>query len=225
MAKRHFVFLIDGQEIVMPVTPSGYELTKAMKVATVYMTQWGDYVLPGRETAEPTELEFLLPAQEYPFISPGGVADPDYYRAIFDRCIEERLTIRLIITEANLSADVLVQRAILSEDDGTCDRKLRLTLYPRRALPDPTAEVAGAGGVSPAVQVTATESAAARTADEPPRADSYRIAEGETLYAIARRVYGTTAVVPALAAINGIAQVTLATAGMVIQLPDRAQME
>ena len=225
MAKRHFVFLIDGQEIVMPVTPPGYDITKAIKVNTVYMTQFGDYVLAGRETAQPFDLEFLLPAQEYPFMSPGSVADPEYYLSIFQRCIDDRMTIRFIITEANIAINVLVQRAALKETDGTGDRTLQLTLYPRRALPDPTAEVAGAGGTSPALQLTATDEAASRAKDIPPHAGVYRVEDGETLYGIARRVYGTTAVVPALAAFNSIAQVTLVTAGMVLKLPDITQLE
>lgn len=224
MAKRHFVFLIEGQEVVMPVTPQGYKLPGGIKVSTVHLTQWGDYVLPGRQTASPFSMTFLLPAQTYPFMSPGSVADPEYYYAVFMRCMTERLTIRLIITGADLSQDVLVGSVSLSEIDGTCDRNLELQLFPRRKLSNPGAAVAGAGGLSPALRQSATDAAAARAGESTPHADAYRVEDGDTLWGIARQAYGTVGVVSALAAYNGLNDPTLIRPGMVLQLPDAGQL-
>ena len=60
-----------GRELVLPVTPKGYDIEHGRKANSISMQQVGDVNLPGLPVLLDTELECLLPAQAYPFLQPG----------------------------------------------------------------------------------------------------------------------------------------------------------
>jgi len=74
-----FCFIRDSVSLVMPVTPGSYQWSSGKRVETINISQLGDVYRPGGRTRFSGSFEFLLPAQEYPWMEAGSRADPQYY--------------------------------------------------------------------------------------------------------------------------------------------------
>ena len=75
-----FVEPATSKELILPVTPSQYFWRHPAKLETVSLDQLGEATLHGGYKMGDCTLEdVLLPAQQYPFIVPGGRVDPGGY--------------------------------------------------------------------------------------------------------------------------------------------------
>ena len=65
-----------NEELVMPVTPPGFQLTVGRLVQSIDMAQIGQVNLPGVQALFNEQVEFLLPAEERNYTVPGYTGDP-----------------------------------------------------------------------------------------------------------------------------------------------------
>ena len=72
-------FIRDSVSLVMPVTPDTYQWTVGKRIETININALGDVYRPGGMTRFSGNLDFLLPAQDYPWMEAGSHAEPQYY--------------------------------------------------------------------------------------------------------------------------------------------------
>ncbi len=208
-----FCFIRDDTVLTMPVTPEGYKFTVGKKMETVNISALGDVFRPGGRSRFQGTFPFLLPAQEYSFMEAGAVADPQHYLDQLNAWAVDDKPVRLILTETQINLQVHIEDVTLTEQDGSGDHYVDVTI---REHIDP---------VTPPMGVTAR--GAQRPADgAPAQEQSYTIQKGDTLAMICRRFYGNSGAkyYNALASYNGIKNPHLIYAGRTIKIPPEAAL-
>ncbi|MBS5145730.1 MAG: LysM peptidoglycan-binding domain-containing protein [Butyricicoccus pullicaecorum] len=214
---RKFIFhsSADGQEIILPVTPSSYQVETGQGIQVVNLTQFGDYALAGYPSIYAFTLDCMFPAQSYPFMVGGSTPDPDLYIEFFERAVKERQVLRFVVSDTLVSNEVLVESMRYGEQDGTNDVYVTLSLMPYRRL-----QVASAPSNTP---TPASPKGAARTGDAPSvTQQSYTIKRGDTLWGICRRFYGEGKLAYPLAKFNQIKNADLIYDGDTIKIPEKS---
>ena len=78
-----------GVELVLPVTPSSYQWAHEAAIETVTVDQLGDLnFFGGKRMGSTTLHDCLLPAQAYPFLSPGAGTNPWLYLEQLERWVD-----------------------------------------------------------------------------------------------------------------------------------------
>ncbi|MBS5166148.1 MAG: LysM peptidoglycan-binding domain-containing protein [Butyricicoccus sp.] len=214
---RKFIFhsSADGQEIILPVTPSSYQVETGQGIQVVNLTQFGDYALAGYPSIYAFTLDCMFPAQSYPFMVGGSTPDPNLYIEFFERAVKERQVLRFVVSDTLVSNEVLVESMRYGEQDGTNDVYVTLSLMPYRRL-----QVASAPSNTP---TPAPPKGAARTGDAPSvTQQSYTIKRGDTLWGICRRFYGEGKLAYPLAKFNQIKNADLIYDGDTIKIPEKS---
>lgn len=214
---RKFIFhsSADGQEIILPVTPSSYQVETGQGIQVVNLTQFGDYALAGYPSIYAFTLDCMFPAQSYPFMVGGSTPDPNLYIEFFERAVKERQVLRFVVSDTLVSNEVLVESMRYGEQDGTNDVYVTLSLMPYRRL-----KVASAPSNTP---TPAPPKGAARTGDAPSvTQQSYTIKRGDTLWGICRRFYGEGKLAYPLAKFNQIKNADLIYDGDTIKIPEKS---
>lgn len=62
-----------SEDILLPVTPEGYEISTGMEIETVRATNLGDINVAGRRKPKSITLSSFFPARDYPFVRKGGI--------------------------------------------------------------------------------------------------------------------------------------------------------
>ena len=92
-------FIKDGTALTLPVTPAGYAWGVGRNMETINISQLGDVYRPGgRSRFSGEALECLLPAQNYPWMEPGAIADPQYYLDILTAWAAAGEPVRYIVS-------------------------------------------------------------------------------------------------------------------------------
>ncbi len=214
---RKFIFhsSADGQEIILPVTPSSYQVETGQGIQVVNLTQFGDYALAGYPSIYAFTLDCMFPAQSYPFMVGGSTPDPNLYIEFFERAVKERQVLRFVVSDTLVSNEVLVESMRYGEQDGTNDVYVTLSLMPYRRL-----QVASSPSNTP---TPAPPKGAARTSDAPSvTQQSYTIKRGDTLWGICRRFYGEGKLAYPLAKFNQIKNADLIYDGDTIKIPEKS---
>lgn len=208
-----FCFIRDRVSLVMPVTPDSYLWRVGKRMETIHISQIGDVYRPGGRTRFSGSFDFLLPAQEYPWMEAGSRADPQYYLDYLTDWAADDKPVRLVITETEINALVYIEEVSHGEQDGTGDRSITVSVR----------EYVNLEAVEIAVSNSGTQNAARET-DPFGReggTQAYTIVKGDTLSVICRRYYGksTAAYYNSLARYNGIRNPHLIYPGVTIQIP------
>lgn len=198
----------------MPVTPPSFEIQESRNMETVNIYSLGDVALLGTNTYSTIKMEFLLPAQKYPFVLIDQIVDPYAYVSTFRRFKDDGTVMRLIISGTTVNIPVRVQEMTYKEQDGTNDLYMTLTLceYKELAAVKVESTKVGAGNAARAVET------------QPGTPDTYKIVSGDTLWSICRRFYNDSGLASKLATYNGIKNPNLIYAGSTLQLPDKAKL-
>ena len=198
----------------MPVTPPSFEIQESRNMETVNIYSLGDVALLGTNTYSTIKMEFLLPAQKYPFVLIDQIVDPYAYVSTFRRFKDDGTVMRLIISGTAIIIPVRVKEMTSKEQDGTNDLYMTLTLceYKELAAVKVESTKAGAGNTARAVET------------QPGTPDTYKIASGDTLWSICRRFYNDSGLASKLAVYNGIKNPNLIYAGSTLQLPDKTKL-
>ena len=189
-----------GQALTLPITPGSYPMGAGRGVERLDMAQTGQIALPGLKGLFSGQLEFELPARQYPHMTAGAAAEPQYYIDLLTEWSREAQVCRYIVTGT-------------AEADGTNDVQCKLPLYEYRVLDDVVVE-----------RATQNYSRAAEASAQPEAAERYTVERGDSLWAICRRVYGDGSLAYKLATANGIANPNLIYPGQVLTLPDKGTL-
>lgn len=203
-------FIRDQVSLVMPVTPGRYQWTVGKRMETININQLGDVYRPGGLTRFSGNFDFLLPAQEYPWMEAGSRADPQYYLDYLNAWASDEKTVRMVVTGTEINVLVYIEDVTQGETDGTGDRYI--TVAVREYCDLEAVEVAAATGTQNGGR--AADASSGKT-------QAYTIVSGDTLSVICRRYYGksTAKYYNALAKYNGIKNPHLIYPGVTIQIP------
>ena len=203
-----FCFIQGDTVLTMPVTPEGYKFTVGRRMETINISALGEIFRPGGRSRFQGTFPFLLPAQEYSFMEAGAVADPQHYLDQLNAWAVEDKSVRLVITETQINLQVHIEDVTITEQDGSGDHYVDVTI---REHVDP---------VAPPMGVTAQGTQ--RPADgAPAQEENYTIQKGDTLGMICRRFYGSSGAkyYNALATYNGIKNPHLIYPNRTIKIP------
>lgn len=203
-----------GDALTLPVTPKSYPMAAGREVERLDMAQTGQIALPGLATLFTGTLEFFLPAQAYPFLTPGAAADPQYYIGQLTAWSRDANVCRYMVTGTEINIPVLLGPLEYGEDDGTNDVNCKLPLYEYRYLDEAKVDKAA----------TVTQNADRPVETTPPQASSYTVVRGDSLWAICRQIYGDGSLAYKLATVNGIKNPNLIYPGQVLVLPDKGTL-
>lgn len=203
-------FIRDQVSLVMPVTPGRYQWTVGKRMETININQLGDVYRPGGLTRFSGNFDFLLPAQDYPWMEAGSRADPQYYLDYLNAWASDEKTVRMVVTGTEINVLVYIEDVTQGETDGTGDRYI--TVAVREYCDLEAVEVAAATGTQNGGR--AADASSGKT-------QAYTIVSGDTLSVICRRYYGksTAKYYNALAKYNGIKNPHLIYPGVTIQIP------
>lgn len=205
-------FIKNGFSLTLPVTPAGYTWSVGRNMETINISQLGDVYRPGgRSRFAGDALECLLPAQEYPWMEPGAVPNPQYYLDLLTAWAAAGEPVRYIVSGTEINTLVYIESVEYGEQDGTGDVYVSLRLREYTDLEAREVELTG---------VTNTGNAS-RPTESAGESQSYTIVKGDTLSAICRRYYGkyTAAYYNALAMYNSIKNPHLIYPGTTITIP------
>lgn len=204
-------FIRGRVSLVMPVTPDRYQWTSGKRMETININELGDVYRPGGLTRFSGNFDFLLPAQDYPWIEAGAHVDPQYYLDYLTAWASDEKTVRLLITGTEINTLVYIEDVTQGESDGTGDRSITVSV--REYCDLEAKETETAAGTQNSGRTTETASAR--------RTQAYTIVSGDTLSMICRRYYGksTAKYYNALAKYNGIKNPHLIYPGVTIQIP------
>lgn len=214
---RLFTFLDEaaGIELVLPVSPAGYEWPHEAAIEKVTVDQLGDLnFFGGKKMGSTTLRDCILPAQAYPFLSPGAGTDPWAYLEQLEKWIDTGTVVRLLVSGTPVNAAVLLEGVTYREKDGTNDLYADITLQ-QYLKPDTPILPTRAGASTSASRDSSTGTAVTR---------SYTVQSGDTMWGICRKVYGDGSLAWRLAAANGVANANLIHPGQTFTIPPLNQL-
>lgn len=208
-----------GVELVLPVTPAGYQWAHEAAIETVTVDQLGDLnFFGGKRMGSTTLHDCLLPAQAYPFLSPGAGTNPWLYLEQLERWVDKGTVVRWMVSGTPVNAAVLLEGVTYREQDGTNDLYADITLRQYTRAGDAGAAQAGA------VRLRAGTAASRDSATGTATASTARWPAVTPCGASAAGTMGTAPWPGGLAAANGIANANLIRPGQVLTIPPLAQL-
>ena len=134
----------DGTPLTLPVTPAGYSWAVGRNLETINISQLGDVYRPGgRSRFAGDALECLLPAQEYPWMEAGAVANPQYYLDLLTAWAAAGEPVRYIVSGTEINTLVYIESVEYGERDGTGDVYVSLRLRENTDQEEPEEELTG----------------------------------------------------------------------------------
>lgn len=204
---------VNGQALTLPVTPKNYPMAAGRTAERLDMARTGQITLPGLRRLFSEQLEFMLPAQAYPFMASGATADPQSYIETLTAWSETADVCRYIVTGTEINSPVLLGVLEYGEQDGTNDVYCKLPLYEYRYLDEARVE-----------KYTQNSGRSSDASGLPRNAGSYTVVKGDSLWAICKKFYGDGSLAYKLATVNGIENPSLIYPGQVLTLPDRSTL-
>lgn len=185
------MFLIVGdQEIEFPVLPEKLDVKSNGKNDRVNVLGLGEVLILRKKGLREVSFESLFPAQDAPFVTGGIIPPIDAVRAI-QAARDAREPVRFLIAGTDLDVNVQMGVESFSYDErfgeiGDIYFTIKLSEWKNYAakkivLPEPEAEP----------EATVEEVRAGEP--EAPKSASYTVKSGDSLWAVAKRVYGNGA--------------------------------
>ena len=214
MAERlKFIFLDTekNEEILLPVTPEGYEIDHGINSEKINLTELGTTNIPGKRYMMNINISCLFPAVEYGFLNEGAKTDPYFYVKKFEEWCDSGKVIRFIISRTNINTTCFIESIKFKEQDGTGDVYADINVAQCRVLSTADSSIKSETGNN------------ARSETESKKAETpYTIKKGDTLGGICRLYYGDSSLYSKLAAYNGIKNANIIYAGNTIKIPDKS---
>ena len=198
-----------GRELILPVTPPSYTWDRGNRVETIQLDQIGEVNLPGATMMGSCTLEVILPARLYSFCNPGTIPNPYIYLEQLERWSDAGTPVRFLVSGTPTNALVLLETTPYGERDGTNDLYVTLNLRQYRKPQVPVLSASGGGETS---RSSSTGAARQRT---------YTVAQGDTLWGIAKKFYGDGSQYTRIAAANSttVKNPNLIYPGQVLTIP------
>lgn len=157
----------------LPVTPSGYGVTRSKDNKTVNINSLGDIKLIGKEGLRSLTIESFFPAHDYKFIDSTEVWEPFQYVEMIEKWEETTEPIRVIYTDTPINYAMSIESFEWKEQDGTGDVYFTLSLEEYIF-----------------VKKTKTKVEKSKRTTQKKKNYSYKTKAGDTLYKIAKIEYG-----------------------------------
>ena len=183
MAESYEFWLIcGGVELLLPVTPEGYQVEHGNRIETLHIAQVGDVYIPTTKRAKSITLEGFFPARDYPFSKKDtiGATSPMDYVEIIEGWVDSNAKVRLIIVGDHTKVnDVFYIEHIKHSEDSKSNRDVnyQISLKEYRKI-----------------QTTHTATGGDRNTTNPDNITGervYIIKNNDYLIAISRKFYGT----------------------------------
>ena len=174
-----------GINMLLPVTPEGYENSLGREIETVRATEKGDINVLGKKKPQSPSISGFFPDNDYSFARSGGYSANtamDYIETL-ESWMDAGDIIRVVVADdrgAKINEQFYIEGVDYSskhEDNGDIPFTIRFRQYtPLNAA---------------TVQKSTTANAQRKdTSTAKPKAKSYTVKKGDSLSAIARSVYG-----------------------------------
>ena len=174
MAVHKFILKSDGGEMILPVTPQTFTVSKSNNVQKLSIHQLGDVNVWGQPGLCEIKIESFFPAEQRSYSFSGG--DPYAMAEQIEGWINDQTVIRFIVSDTPVNLAVLPAAIEYGESDGTGDVDFTLTLKEYRSME--TVDLNGTGE-------------GRETENEPVSSEqTYEVKSGDTLWAIAKQYYG-----------------------------------
>lgn len=182
-----FWFHSQGNEkFQLPVPPGEFVKNTGQKIDTTDVIGYGEMTLIGEEIASVITIKSFFPAKYYPFCQYKNIKPPYECVKMFERWKESKQAFRLLITETNINALYLIENFNYGERAGSRDVEFEILLKEYRV---PALEKKAA---STQTANAAKETQKPRTpTTNKPVAKTYTVKNGDTLWVIARKEYGS----------------------------------
>lgn len=196
-----------NKELVLPVTPSGFDVSHGINIETINIHTVGDVALAGYKLAPTYKVDCMFPAKKYSFCQPNSDFNPYSYVKKIEEFCDNHTVLRFIISSTMVNTMVLISEITYGEKDGTGDVYATITMRNYKKLSEVQTNKTGNDTRSTEKAVVSTK--------------SYVVKPGDTLSSISRKFYGNAALYPKLASANGIKNAHLIQVGKTINLPDK----
>lgn len=174
-----------GRDMLLPVTPEGYENTFAREIEKVRATQKGDINVLGMNVPQNPSISGFFPENDYSFVRSSGVGANtamDYVETL-QSWMEAGDIIRVVVADdrgSKINEQFYIERITYgSKQEDNCD--IPFTIVFQQYVPMNTATVSKSSPASAPRSDTSTKK---------PKASTYTVKSGDCLSAIARAVYG-----------------------------------
>ena len=156
----HIKNIQSGEDIILPVTPSGYDVSTSQNNVTVNINKLGEILLRGKKQIKQISFSGFFPAQRYYFCDVEPDAPQNYVNKI--EAWEINADPVTVTIDDAVSINCLIQTFNYSESDGTGDVSFELTF-------------------------AQYEQISGKRADKVIKNKKYTCKKGDTFYSVARR--------------------------------------
>lgn len=209
---RKFILKSSGAELVLPVTPQSFTVSRNNNIQKISIHQLGDVNLWGQPGLCDINITSFFPSSERSYAFNGGYTGNPYGAVeLINGWIRDKEVVRFIVSDTPINISVMPASLEYGEDGGTGDVEYTLILKEYRSME--------------AVEVSST-GASRETENEPvTKEQSYQVKSGDTLWAIAQKYYGDGSLAWNLAEVNGIKNANLIYPGDNLTIPEKSVVQ
>lgn len=161
-----------AEKLRLPVPPSTFSIIRGTEINTININSVGEVGIIGKGKLATIQLNSFFPNQEYSFVQYRGFLPPYDNVKLIEKWRNSGKPIRLIITETDINIACMIESFEYGEEDGTGDVYFTLSLKEFRFI-----------------KVTQVNTAVTRNVDkEVPK--FYVVKSGDTLWGIAKKLFG-----------------------------------
>lgn len=193
------------EKFQLPVPPPNYSVKNSTAINTVNINDFGEFALIGKQKLKDIPpISSFFPNRKYSFCQYSGFPKPYECVALIEKWRSSGKPIRLVITNTNINLSCCIEDFEYGERDGTSDVYFTLSLKEYR--------------YQNAENVTSTNKASSTRPVEDKLPATYKVKAGDTLYTIAKKIYGNGSLYTTLMKKNKIKDANLIHVGQVLIL-------
>jgi hypothetical protein len=118
----------------VPVLPSSFEKRAGVNLNVENINDFGEIGLIGNRKLDAITISSFFPAQKYNFVNYRYFPEPYECVDMIENWIDQKVPIRLIITETNINKEFSIEGFSYKEQDGTGDVYFSLDLKEYRRI-------------------------------------------------------------------------------------------
>jgi nucleoid-associated protein YgaU len=197
-----------AESLQLPVPPADFTIKKGTAISVVNVNDFGELALIGKEKLSSIEIATFFPAQFYPFCQYRDFPNPYECVKMIESWRKSGKPLRLIITETDVNLACCIESFTYGEQDGTRDVYFTLSLKEYRFID----QMQVATNSLSLTYMTANR----QTEKQTPK--TYTVKSGDTLWGIAKKLFGDGSKYTQIASKNTIKDVNLIYPGQVLKL-------